>query len=235
MVITFAELLATTAAMNPRDAIASNTIDRDKCVTPLITEIIMPGETEPRKLKRPGKLGAGYCRVSTERQRADGFSIEEQITRIIHYFVEREQAFMIYNDASLSGFYPPDDPVLIQQMVDKHAERYERNFRTIFLDGKGIKHYSDEERASMEAHLKKALKEINKSADVIVTETGEITLIKRRGKINYRPAFSLLLKELEKYDVVAVSDLSRLYRNEAIAHELDACLTTRAAQRESRD
>ncbi len=220
MATTFAELLSATASLRPRDAILSNTIQRDLCVTPLISEIVMPGESEPRKLTRPGKPGAGYCRVSTERQRADGFSIEEQITRIIHYFVEREQPFCVYNDASLSGFYPPKDKSLIELMVQKHAERYERNMRTIFLDGKGTKTYTPAQRESIEAHLEKALKKIKEASDVIFTETGEITLIKRGGKITYRPAFTLLLQDLNRYDVLAVSDLSRLYRNEAIAHEL---------------
>jgi len=215
MRFTFHEFVALASNLNPRDAISSKTIKREKCVTPLVTEMIYEGELVLLK----GRPGAGYVRVSTEHQKVDGFSIEEQIHRITHYFIERRQPFSIYSDASLSGFYPPQNQRLIERMIEKHARRYERNFRTLFLSGQGTRKYSDTERAGLERHLHEALANIRKSGSVVTTQEGEITL-ERRGRVKYRPAFTLLLEDLHKCEVVAVSDLSRLYRNEAIVAEL---------------
>jgi DNA invertase Pin-like site-specific DNA recombinase len=104
----------------------------DLCASPVYTEYLKDGE--PQRLTfRGGKYGAGYARVSTIGQRDDGWSIRDQVARIVDFYLAKGEAFRVFVDDAMSGSLPTDDPALITRMYAASARRYEDAYTAVFL------------------------------------------------------------------------------------------------------
>ena len=177
--------------------------DSTLCVTPLVTRLIIDGQTHELDLEK-GRWGALEVRVSSNPQRSalfqqiveeerkvqdaargggrkraikqDGYSEEEQITRGIRHFVRAGQAFKIYSDAGVTGEYPNNDPSLIRRLLDKKVARYEGIFRKTLLDETSRTFWTPTETAQLEAYLAQTLRNIRRgqvSEDLLVA--GKVT------------------------------------------------------------
>ena len=156
---TIDEIIQHCLSFEPKLAAKKN--DSTLCVTPPITAIMINAQAVRLKYVEK-RLGAAYVRVSSARQRTptdehielqnkidessskssagrrrrgtdDGHSEREQITRAIEWFLDKKMAFRIYSDASVSGDEPHNKPELIQQMLDRRADRYESNFTNVLF------------------------------------------------------------------------------------------------------
>lgn len=200
------------------------------CTSPTFESVLIDGEAKTLN-RRQGKVGAGYIRVSTPQQRSrqgqgDGFSEDDQLERVIRYFIDRGEAFRIFSDAGLSGSLPTSDPFLVQRLWDKKAELYRDIFTTVLLKAPGGK-YAPSEIASMTAFMEDAvvrlregasdtgvLSELHDSAAVDEEAPGRHTPKRVRKRTRYRPGLTVLMQELPQLHSIALTDLSRLARNQ---------------------
>lgn len=212
------QMIADALAIVPQDAYAHRNSPNalHTCATPLYTSYVSTsGVTVPLILDN-ARYGAGYVRVSSIGQKEDGWSVGDQIERIVDYFTSRGEAFRIFSDASLSGKLPLDDELLIEKMLTATAERYEEAFRAVYLS---MDKYKDE-HAHMEAWLTDHLRKIRSGSAATIPEDGGVRVYRGRKKKNhnYRPALTEFMRAVKAKHVhtLALSDISRLARNQAL-------------------
>lgn len=187
--LTMEQLIDYCLRMKPDEAARRG--DSTLCVTPLITRLVVDGQTHELVLEK-GRWGALEVRVSSNAQRSavsqqnqeqpqkkgdggakgkgrpkravkqDGYSEEEQIVRGIRHFVRAGQAFKIYSDAGVTGEYPNNDPALIQRLLAKKAARYERIFRKTLLDETSLTFWTPEQIVGLEGYLASTLASIRR-------------------------------------------------------------------------
>ena len=111
------QIIAAACALEPRSAmlLRASGESAQVCATPIYTNYLDDhGQVVPLNLVSGGRYAAGYVRVSTVRQRLDGWSIADQVSRIVDFCIAHGYAFRIFSDASLSGKLPTDDRHLIE-------------------------------------------------------------------------------------------------------------------------
>ncbi len=94
----------------------------------MYTSVTLPDGSVVQLNRVHGKHAAGYTRVSTARQRSrsgieqgDGFSEDDQIERIVSFFVRNQMAFQLYSDCGLSGSLPTRDARLMEKLWRRKA------------------------------------------------------------------------------------------------------------------
>lgn len=219
---TVAEIVRTAEALDPETAAKTpGGVDfcGNLCVTEVIQQIYYQG-TEITLDSVNGKIGAGYIRVSMDEQANFGFSIPDQITRIIDYFVGKRQRFVIYSDSGLGGGLATNDPFMQARLWEKKAEVYENSFRAVFFANPD--RYTATEQSSMNAFLADAVARLRqgKAGREYAEEMDEYG-IKPRGKNNiikakFRPGLSCLLRDQATLHTVCVNDNTRLSRSQLL-------------------
>lgn len=197
------------------------------CATPIYTSFIDDnGQEVSLKLASDGRYAAGYVRVSTIRQKRDGWSIPDQVSRIVDYCLQRRLAFRIFSDSTLSGKLPTDDKNLIQQMYTANARRYGDAYRAVFLSDTQRRNMSPTKVAHMEAWLADMMEQITKGnkgeglADDMDRDTDEPRPHrgKKRRNEDYRPGLTELMRAIKdnRIYLLAISDVTRLARSQAL-------------------
>jgi DNA invertase Pin-like site-specific DNA recombinase len=186
-----------------------------------------------RSLDSPGgKYGAGYARVSSQRQQEDGWSQEDQLVRIVRYYLDQGLAFRIFSDAGLPGSLAYRDPGgvdhLSHRLAEKRARRYEVAYRKIFMENPAYSAH----QASMEAHLASTLDAIRAGDPSAPTvEDPDLPRIGRPStQATYRPGLTTLVESLPEVHTLAVTDLSRLSRSQILFADLVERLTHHRVQ-----
>src|SRR3569833_2190829 len=188
----------------------------DLCTTQVFDAVRMDGEIEPLK-RVDGRYAACYVRVSTEKQREDGFSQEEQLRRIISHFTAPKQrwSFRVFNDCGLSGGVPFRDPHMMRRVWKKNSKVYRSVYRAVFRNNAP---YPPEEIAQMEARLANAYQRILEGGvleglEVEPSCTKDDGTPKFRGRerarVQFRPALSVMLENLSLIHSICVTDSSR--------------------------
>lgn len=222
MPLTVNQIVDLVNAMRPREAITSHGILSEHCKTSLITEIDLDGEIIQLNLVTGddgvARYAAAEVRVSGEDQQLDGFSVEEQTLRFVTDCVNKREAFIIYSDAGISGFDPPQDPRLISEMIRKRVARYRANYTAVFLQSATHK-YTTAQTLQMTAYMEAQCEKIRRGEPDDANTEADL-LPRKRGKVVYRPGLTLLLRDLPHIHTIKVTDLARLYRNLSLQLEI---------------
>lgn len=243
--LTIQQLIETIEMFRPERALQLRNASYEHLYATDVITCIRIGERVYDLTEREGRVGAGYVRVSTEGQRQDGFSTEDQAYRIAVYFAERGEAFRVLSDAGLSGTIPINDPLLIQRVWSKKARLYRELFERVFLTNTENK-YTASERALMRLFVDDAFERLQtgEEIDSVITKADEVNAYGNRGdgeeealdeviepskplnhinikqKHLFRPALTAISEALHRYHTLAVTDLSRLSRSQLTFAEL---------------
>ncbi|BDI30585.1 hypothetical protein CCAX7_26360 [Capsulimonas corticalis] len=205
----------------------------EHCSLPIVKSLNDGGHVVDLELI-DGKYAAIYVRVSTDKQREDGWSVEDQLRRNIAHCIRKQWAFKIYSDQTLSGSYAWLDSELQKKMAKDRALRYKQTFTKIFLDDASPMKITSSQRRQMEEFLDKKIVDLEE-ATVDFSDENETGATEydddkpdytggRHRKLKVRPGLTLLLSNDQRIHTVVVTDLSRLCRSTTLFGELGRIL-----------
>lgn len=243
MHFTLNELVKLCKAMEPRKAhLYHNGDSRSQCVTPLITSIEMHDGKTYKLLDKNGYIGAGYIRVSTNKQRSydlekalenddgrddrsplrDGWSETFQVIRTVEHFVRISLCFRIYSDCGISGSVPFRNDDMIRRLNKQRAETYEACFSRVFLSESATNRQTKSETENMRKYMEARVAAMRAGA-MDETEIADPTkIIHKRPKnvVQYRPGLTELVGDLKIICVITAVDLSRISRSYLLLQEI---------------
>ncbi|MCW3098055.1 MAG: hypothetical protein JWL77_3673 [Chthonomonadaceae bacterium] len=228
---TIDEVIAYVETLDPKLArTLQNGAMEAACATPEITRIVDNAGRVHHLKRKGGKIAVGYVRVSTYRQKSDGWSIKDQVRRLVEWFISKGWAFRIVSDASLSGGAPPDDPALIAAVGKLKRERYAKVFARNFL-ADYITTYTPAQKDTLRKYLDERLKEMKRGVGDLEdrisqpddTPDDTPTKPKWRGgepKRDIRPGVTVVRNWYKITHCIAITDRTRLSRSAALAVKL---------------